>query len=473
MTSRYPLEPTGDEMSSMASEAFAYLKRFISNLDDAPAMNVDNVAEAARTLRERVPEEGTDFSPLLEVVEAAAAKGFETAGPGYLAFIPGGGLYVAAVANLLASGLNRFTQVSATAPALAQLEWNVIEWFAGIFDYPSSTKGILTSGGSLANFSAIVSARRDRLPEDFLSGTLYVSDQGHLSVDKAAILAGFPLANVRHVPTTRDLRMDVDALRSMTNEDRRRGLQPFLVIGSAGTTNTGAIDPLTALHEFAAQEGLWFHVDAAYGGFFQLTQRGRKRFEGIERADSITLDPHKGMFLPYGTGCLLVREGELLKRAHDAGHAGYLQDLEGIEAGDFADYSPELSRNYRGLPVWLALKLHGLSAFRDALNEKLDLAEFAYRELSEVEGFELPWQPELSIVPFRYRFGDGDDNDRNRLLLRRINDSRRVFISSTEVRKEVFLRAAILSHRTHLDRMKEAVEIFKSEGNLLGLIQRG
>ena len=462
MTSPYPLEPTGDEMSSMANDAVAYLARFISNLGDAPAMNVDDAAELARTLKERVPEEGTDFSRLLEVVEAAAAKGFETAGPGYLAFIPGGGLYIAAIANLLASGLNRFTQVSAPAPALAQLEWNVIEWFAGIFDYPASARGLLTSGGSLANFSAIVSARRDRLPENFISGTLYVSDQGHLSVDKAAILAGFPLANVRHVPTTDELRMDVDALQSMLADDRRRGFQPFLVIGSAGTTNTGAIDPLAALHEVAVQEGLWFHVDAAYGGFFQLTERGRERFKGIERADSITLDPHKGMFLPYGTGCLLVRDGDLLKRSHDAGHAGYLQDLEGIEAGDFADYSPELSRNYRGLAVWLALKLHGLSSFRDALDEKLDLAEFAYTELSATEGFELPWEPELSIVPFRYRFSNENDNDRNRLLLRRINDSRRVFISSTEVRKKVFLRAAILSHRTHLDRVKEAVQIFKS-----------
>jgi aromatic-L-amino-acid decarboxylase len=238
-------------------------------------------------------------------------------------------------------------------------------------------------------------------------------------------------------------------------------------VGSAGTTNTGRIDPLSELASFAEAEGLWFHVDAAYGGFFQMTERGRTRFAGIERADSITLDPHKGMFLPYGTGCLLVRDRALLRQAHQV-QAEYLQDLAPEdEIPNFADYSPELSRDFRGLRVWLPLKLHGAEAFRDALDEKLDLAEWLYETLRDTPGFELPWEPDLTVVPFRYRPRAGDAEAFNRRLLERINASRRVFLSSTIIDGRFVLRACILSFRTHRDRIEEAAEIIRDAARAL------
>lgn len=449
-------------MKQIGDRALEYVADFISRREEAAAADLNGAIEMASRIREAVPETGSDFDELITVIEEAAELGFDTAGPGYLGYIPGGGLFIASVANFIASAVNRFVAISAPAPALAQIEWNVIDWFCSLFDFPASAKGILTSGGSLANFSAIITARHERLPEDFLKGTIYVSDQGHHSVDKAAFIAGFPERNVRHVPTTNDLKVDPDALSAMIAWDRDEGNQPFLLIGNAGTTNTGAIDPLETLAKIATDEGLWFHADAAYGGFFQLTDRGRHRLRGIELADSITLDPHKGMFLPYGTGCLLVKDGEAMRRAHTAGHAGYLQDLQGLDSGDFAEYSPELSRNFRGLAIWLALKLHGLSAFREALDEKLDLARYVHDQLRQESGFDLPWEPELSITPFRYLPEGGDLDEFNRRLLDRINASRRVFISSTEIGGGTILRAAILSHRTHIDRIKEAVNIFKS-----------
>jgi aromatic-L-amino-acid decarboxylase len=318
----------------------------------------------------------------------------------------------------------------------------------------------------MANFSAIVTARRAKLSEDFLRGTLYVSGQVHASVTKAASLAGFPAANVRRVPVTQDLRMDARACADMVREDRASGMEPFFVVASAGTTNTGAIDPLDDLATLCADEGMWLHADAAYGGFFQLTERGRKRFRGIERADSITLDPHKGMFLPYGTGSLLVRDGSLLREAHYSG-AAYLQDV--VAGGEilpnFSEYSPELSRDFRGLRVWLPLQLHGVAAFRDALDEKLDLARVAYDELRGEERLDLPWDPELSIVALRLApltgAGAEEEDDRNRALLERINASKRVFLSSTMVDGRFTLRIAILSHRTHHDRIDEAIEIIR------------
>jgi len=307
-----------------------------------------------------------------------------------------------------------------------------------------------------------VTARRALLGEEFQGGTMYVSDQTHASVAKAAVLAGFPRAGIRVVPTSPDLALDVEALREMVQKDRVAGLRPFLVVASAGTTNTGKVDPLAAIGALAREEGLWLHVDGAYGGFFHLTDRGRARLAGIEAADSITLDPHKGMFLPYGTGCLLVRDRRQLREAHMVG-ADYLQDLAPEDdIPNFSDYSPELSRDFRGLRVWLPLMLHGVEPFRAALDEKLDLTGVLYEALRDSPGFELPWAPELTVVPFRYQPRSGDAEVFNRRLLERINASRRVFLSSTMIDGRFVIRACIVSFRTHRDRIDEAIDIIRS-----------
>ena len=288
------------------------------------------------------------------------------------------------------------------------MEAGVLRWLCDQFDLPPQARGLFTSGGSMANLVAVVTARTALLGDDLGPGTLYASSQAHHSVAKAARLAGLSGAGLRTVPCTPDLRMDVDALASAVEADRKAGLRPFLVVASGGTTNTGTVDPLGEMADLAGEAGLWLHVDAAYGGFFQLTDRGRRRLRGIERADSIALDPHKGLFLPYGTGALLVRDGERLRAAHSgAGPKGdYMQDIVGLEGvPDFADYGPELSRDFRGLRVWLPLHLHGVAAFRAALDEKLDLARHAHTALAAGPGLELPWTPDLSIVAFRTRGG--------------------------------------------------------------------
>jgi aromatic-L-amino-acid decarboxylase len=454
----YPLEPTADQVRDMLGAATDAIVEFFDSLPNAPASDQEGAEELARRLRETAPAQAAPFGDLLPVIRQAAAKGLDTAGPGYMAYIPGGGLFASALADLLADTLNRYVGMWHPAPAMAQLEWNVIRWLADLFGYPPEARGILTSGGSMANLSALLAARKACLPEDFLSGTMYVTDHTHASLTKVAMLAGFPARNVRVVSTTPDLRIDLDALRDSIGVDRAAGLRPFCVVATAGTTNTGAVDPLQDVGRVARDEDLWLHVDAAYGGFFQLTDRGRAKFRGIDVADSITLDPHKGMFLPYGTGCLLARDGKALRQAHSVEDAGYLQDLatEG-ETLNFSDYSPELSRDFRGLRVWLPVKLHGLDAFRVALDEKLDLARLLYEALRELPALELPWEPELSIVAFRARAGDAA----GRQLLEEINASGRVFLSSTVIEGRFFLRAAILSHRTHRDRVEEAVEIIR------------
>ena len=456
------LELTSAEMRRLVDLAMECIVYHLASLPEQPSADVDGAAELARSLAEPLPEMGERYERLLSLLfERAIPKSFNTAGPGYLAYVPGGGLFQSAVADLIADAVNRYVGVWIAAPGLAQLETNVVRWLGEIVGYPAEARGVLTSGGSLANWMAIVTARRERLPEAFLAGTLYVSDQAHHSLQKAAMLAGFPAGSVREIPTDAAFRMRLDALRSRIAEDRRGGKRPFLLVGSAGTTNTGAVDDLEGLADLAAAEGMWLHVDAAYGGFFMLTERGRAAMYGIERADSITLDPHKGLFLPYGTGSLLVRDGAALKRAYSM-PAHYLPAMQqDPDFVDFCEISPELSRDFRGLRVWLPVKLHGIAAFRQALDEKLDLARLAADELRQMPGVEIVAEPELSTVAFRLlRPGlDAAALDRmNQRWLERINARKRVYLNGTLAGGRFVLRICIVSFRTHRDRLVEGLQ---------------
>lgn len=455
------LEPTGEEFRALVREATDRIAEYLDSLPEQPAHDSERAAELARSLAEPVPERGMAFEDILDLLfDRVVHKGLNTAGPGYLAYIPGGGLPHSALAGFIAEAVNRYVGVWLAAPALVQLETNVIRWFCDMVGFPEGSRGILTTGGSLASFSAIVTARRDRLPPDFLRGTIYVSDQVHHSVAKAAMLAGFPEENVRTIESDARFRMRTDALEHRIVADRADGYSPFLVVGSAGTVNTGAVDDLRSIASLAAQNDLWFHVDGAYGGFFVLTERGREALVGIDLADSVTLDPHKGLFMPYGLGSLLVRDGSALARAHSS-FGSYMPAMQDDpDLVDFCQLSPELSRGNRGLRVWLPFKLAGVQAFRDLLDEKLDLTRWAAERLREIAGIEIVAEPELSIVAFRLRrpgLGPEELNGLNRALLDGVNQRGRVYITGTTVRGEFFLRLCVLSFRTHLDRMEMAI----------------
>jgi aromatic-L-amino-acid decarboxylase len=456
------LELSAEMMRGMVEEAMERIVTHIQSLPQQPSADVTDGAALARSMIEPLPQQGMPFSAILSsLFEEIIPRTYNTASPGYLAYIPGGGIFHAAVADLISDATNRYVGVWAAAPGLAQIEANVMRWFAEILGYPPTARGILTTGGSMANFTAIVTARRDRLPESFLSGTLYASDQVHHSVLKAAIMAGFPEGSLREIPSDDGFRLRIDSLFEQIALDRRNGYTPFMIIGSAGTTNTGAVDDLVGLAGLAAQEGLWFHVDAAYGGFFMLTERGRKVMRGIERADSVTLDPHKALFLPYGTGSLLVKDGEALRRAHTV-HAHYMPPMqEDADLIDFCLYSPELSRDFRGLRVWLPLKMQGVQPFQQNLDEKLDLVHWATRELRRIPGIEIVAEPQLTIVAFRYRPLEPQNKDLdalNQRLLEKINGKKRVYLTATRLRGDFVIRICIVSFRTHFDRMQACIE---------------
>jgi aromatic-L-amino-acid decarboxylase len=458
---RYELELAGQDMRRLVDQAMERIVDYIESLPSQPAIDIEGTAGVARSVMEPLPEHGAAFPALLDrLFNDLVPKGYNTAGPGYLAYIPGGGIFHSAVADLIAASVNRYVGVWAAAPALAQLEAAVVRWFADLIGYPQEARGLLTTGGSMANFTALVAARRDCLPENFLNGVIYASDQVHHSVTKAAILAGFPETSIREIPSDSWFRIDIGSLSRAIHEDRSKGLAPFLLVASAGTTNTGAVDDLEAMADIAEKEKLWLHVDAAYGGFFLLTERGRRVMRGIERSDSVTLDPHKALFISYGTGSLVVRNGEALRRAHSV-HAQYLPPMqEDADLVDFCLYSPELSRAFRGLRIWLPMKMHGAGAFRQNLDEKLDLAQWATAELRRIPEIEIIAEPQLTVVAFRlFRAGLGDEelNSLNRKLLERINARRRVFLTSTTLGRKFVIRICVLSFRTHMERMEAAL----------------
>jgi aromatic-L-amino-acid decarboxylase len=442
-------------MRRIVDEAMRRIVVHIETLPEQPAQNVEGATEEARSLIEPLPERGEAYDTLLDqLFDRYIPRSFNAAGPGYLAYIPGGGLFHSAVADLIADAVNRYVGVCAAAPLLAQIEANVVRWFCDIVGLPRGSGGVLTPGGSLANFIAIVTARDAKALDDFARCTLYCSDQIHHSFQKAAHLAGFPYANVREIASDDEFRIRLDALEEQIARDRAAGFRPLLVAGSAGTTATGAVDDLTALADVARRHELWYHVDGAYGAFFNLTERGRHTLRGMERADSIILDPHKTLFLPFGTGAVLVRDPRLLRRAHSL-HADYLPEMQSAdELVDFCEISPELSRDFRGLRVWLPLKTFGIAPFREQLDEKLDLIEYVAAELRKIDGIDIVAEPQLSILAFRLRGSDA----LNRELLERINAPLRVMLTPATVRGTFVIRICIVSHRTHRDRIEMALE---------------
>lgn len=458
----YPLEPSPDRLRDAVGRVLDLLVEFAGGLDHAPASGTPAPEDLLAEVSVSPPEEPRELGALLDLARRAAAASVETAGPSYLAYIPGGGVLSAAVAEFLSLGVNRYTGKAALAPALVALEQSVLRWMCDLFDFPAGAQGLLTTGGSLANLVALATARTRYAEGRVDRATVYVGEHAHGSLAKAARTVGFSRDHVRTVRSTPDLRLDVGHLRFLVAEDRRAGRIPVCVCAAAGTTNTGTVDPLGEVADAAREAGIWFHVDAAYGGFLRLTDRGRVRLAGIERADSITLDPHKSLFLPYGTGAVVVRSAEDLRRTF-AERADYLQDLDESESfPDFDSLGPELTREARGIRLWLPLHLHGVDAFRRQLDEKLDLAQTVYEALAADERFEVPWEPDLSVVAFRLA---GADEAAQRRLLDRINATRRVLLSSTLLEGRFHLRIAILSFRTHEDRIRELLEIVPREAD--------
>jgi len=412
-----------------------------------------------------IPEEPVPLERALDLfAREIDGPGLQPASGGHLGYIPGGGIYPGALGDYLAAVTNRYAGVHYAGPGAVHLENLLLRWLRGLAGLPSSAHGTLTSGGSIATLVAFVAARDARgvRAREVERSVVYTTAQAHHCVAKSLAIAGLAETPRRVVGHDERFRMRPEALAARVQEDRAAGLTPFLVVATAGTTDTGAVDPLREVAAVARREGLWLHVDAAYGGAFLLVDDLRERLAGIEQADSLVIDPHKGLFLPYGTGAVLVRDARHLAPSH--GHRGaYLQDVTDLEDEPSpADLSPELTRHFRGLRMWLPLCLHGVARFRAALLEKHLLALYFHRR-AQALGFTVGPTPELSVALFRWvpRDPAADADAFNRRLLRAVLQDGRVFLSSTTIDGVFWLRVALLcfrSHREHVDHVLTLIE---------------
>lgn len=461
------LEPNYRQKLNMTAKVIHYGQSFLKDLDKKKAF-VETEDKAAEILGNPFSEKPSELQELLDLIESEVdTPGLNPASGRHLGYIPGGGLYPSALADFLAAVSNRYAGVFFSSPGAVRIENMCIRWMCDLIGYSEGAGGNLSSGGSIANLTGLVAARDHSgiKSRNFEDAVIYTTKQVHHCVIKAIKFAGLNDATIRTIDMDRRYRMKPEKLNEKIEEDKKQGRLPLIIFASAGTTDLGAVDPLDEIAEIAANHKLWLHVDAAYGGFFLLTDQGKEKMKGIDKADSVTIDPHKGLFLPYGSGALLVKD---VQKLYDSQHmtANYLQDtLSATEELSPADLSPELSKHFRGLRMWLPLKLFGLKPFRAALNEKLALTNYFHKEVQKIEGIEVGPKPELSVMFFRYLPSDknSEANEFNKNLINALHKDGRVFLSSTNIDDTVYLRLAVLSFRTHLDDINLTLDILKEK----------
>jgi len=433
------LELPPDEMRRLGSSAVDLVVAHLEGLRDLPPLRVVDPAELA-PLRSPPPEEPGDAVAELEAVFATAlASGSQVAHPRQFARVPGPSNYVAAVAQFAAAGVNAFGASWLSGSGATALELAVLDWMRGWLGLPAGSEGVLTTGGSLGHLTALAAAASDR-GVDRTAATAYVSDETHATVGRAWRVLGFDPGHLRVLLSDERQRLPVAAVAAAVAADRAAGLVPFAIVATSGTTSTGAVDPLPELADLAAAEELWLHVDGAYGAPAALCEAGRAALTGIERADSVVLDPHKWLFQPYELGAVLVRRPGVLEQAFGLDGA-YLRDVT-VGAVQMRDRGLELSRGARALGLWLSLRVFGVRAFREAVAHGIALAEHAERFLRGRDGWEILSPARLAVVCFAPTAGDVDE-----LLDRTIADGYAA-PSSTIVNGRLALRLCTINPRT-------------------------
>lgn len=447
------LELKPEERAALLLKVDTYTEGFLQMLPEKKAYRREGYAGVPEDAEFEIDGNQHEWDELVGMVrERVDNVGLNPVSGGHLGYIPAGGLYTAALGDFVAAVTNRYAGVFYASPGAVRMENALIRWVGKLIGYKNNFGGNLTSGGSIANLISIAAARTAFALKgsDLQSSVIYICRQAHHSILKAMKLTGLDECMVRVIDVDEHYRMDLKLLRKQLDGDVQAGLKPFILFANAGSTDVGAVDPLVEMGEIAKQYHLWFHVDAAYGGFFLLTKHGRDVLKGIEHADSIILDPHKGLFIPYGSGMVMVKDVRNLFEANNY-EANYMQDaINDSNEYSPAQLSPELSKHFRGPRMWLPLKLHGIATFAAALEQKLLLARYFYDKVQRL-GFSTGPFPDLSIVIFWYEPEGGNANAINKNILRSLHEDGRIFLSSTMIEGKFYLRFAALSFRTQLE----------------------
>ena len=471
MTVSANFELSAEEMRTLGYRVIDMLVEHHTTLGDKSATTVKRRHELEEALREEPPDDGSDPLAVLASVERdVLANIMHCNHPRHFAWVPGPSNYISVLADALASGVNVCPGTWLESSGPSQIELITIEWLLQLCGFPESGGGVFVSGGSIANLTGLVAARQMKLGGDMQGAVIYSTDQAHSSNWKNIRILGFQPEQIRWVPVDEYLRLDVAALEKAIDEDRRSGRRPFCVIATAGTTNTGTVDPLNAIADVCDQQDLWLHVDGAYGAAAVLTERGRALLGGMERAHSLVLDPHKWLFQPFDIGCCLVRDVNWLEESFSE-HPEYLQDtrdkMDMTREVNFCDRGVQLTRAFRALKLWMSIKVYGLNRFRAAIDQGISNAERAQELLQEQGSFEIVTPAHLGVLTFRFRplnYRDYDLNQLTRSVFDGIVADGHAMLTTTVINGQTVLRLCTINPRTTDDDIRSTIDMIARGG---------
>ena len=471
------LDITEEALSEISSQATQLVFEYLTTISERP-VRAENYA--GKTIESITAELSTDPVPLDKLIAECRSimdLSRHNGHPRFFGYVASPSTPIGAYADLIASALNANITCWRSGPAGTEIERMVVRWLGALIGYDREAKGLLTSGGSMANMIALLVASRRKFDSSrrglWNAGppmTLYASEEVHMSVAKAADILGFGRDHVRVVACDERQRMRIDSLRKSIEADLREELRPFCVVGSAGTVNTGVVDPLAEIANVAREFDLWFHVDGAYGAPGVLDEGKKHLFAGLERADSVSLDPHKWLYVPVDAGCLLFRDAGAAMKAFNTEDADYIKThgYSDEEAFAFWDYGVELSRRFRALKVWLTLQYYGTHRIAEAISEDISLAAYLGEVVSKADDFELLAPVELSICCFRYRPAHVDSEaelDRlNERIMGLVQKGGRAYVSNATVNGRFALRACITNFRTTKSDIDQTVAAIREAG---------
>ncbi len=466
MTKKHTLTLSKKEMQEYGYRVVDTIVEHFTTQDEKSPIAMATRQEMDRLFLEEAPENGMDAQKVLEFVnENVLSQVAITSHSKFFSFVPGPSNFISAMSDSLATGFNVFSGGWAVSATAAELEIVTINWLLKMFHFPKKRGGgIFTSGGSMANLTALVTARRQLCGDNFSKAVIYISDQTHSSNIKAIRTIGFSKDQVRIIPTDMEFKIYTNKLLNAIAKDKLEGLQPFCIIATAGTTNTGAVDPLLEIARICKEENMWMHVDAAYGGAGILSEKGAKALRGIEKAHSVTIDPHKWFFQPYEMGCLLVKNHKWLSATFSE-KPEYLRDVEGNESEiNFYDHGVQLTRRFRALKFYMSIKTFGLSAFREAITYNIALAEELEHSIRKSKNWEIVSPANLAIINFRYNpigqnFNEKKLNWLNKEISHRVVQSKKAVLMTTELHGQIVLRMCLINPRTTMQDIEDTLEL--------------
>ena len=466
------LELSQEEMKSYGYDVVdAIVEHFVTQNDKLPVVSGSR-SEMEKLFLEEAPENPTDAKQVLNfVLDEVMTKSNIVSHPKSYSFVPGPSNYISAMADSLTAGFNIFSGGWQASPAAAEMEIVAMNWLLKIFGFPQKKGGgIFTSGGSMANLTALVTARTVKCGDDFSKAIIYLSDQAHSSNIKAIRVLGFHKEQIRIIPTDGEFKFSLNKLKNAIAKDRIEGLQPFCLIATAGTTNTGTVDPLSDIAKICKEEDIWFHIDGAYGGFAILSEDGKPLLKGIEKADSLTIDPHKWFYQPYEIGCLLVKKHKWLKGTFTE-KPEYLRDIEGNASEiNFYDHGIELTRRFRALKFYMSVKTFGLGEFRKAISYNIALAEATETYLRKSSNWEIVSPATLAVVNFRYNpigndLSESELDSLNQYISFKVVESKEALLVTTILNKQVVLRMCLINPRTTFKDIEDTILLCESFAN--------